>query len=157
MKKSFLIGLVCISTTSFAQGRLSTHEFSINGFRNPSVGLEYRYTSVSIHIGFYPTIVSTDNNGQNETTSFIRAGISLWFLPIGDRVNPSSFYASLSFVRGLNKKYEGDNGLLADAGFRWMAWEGLNLRLGAALLASPGHKPKINPTPGISYSFFWPN
>lgn len=155
MKKSLLIGLICISSASFAQNRFSAHEFSINGFRNPSMGLEYRSMSISLHVGFYPTIVSQDDNGKNETTSFIRAGVSLWFLPVGDRINPSSFYASLSFVRGLNKKYEGDSGLLTDVGFRWMAWEGLNLRIGAALLASPGHEPKVNPTPGISYSLFW--
>lgn len=155
MKKLFLFILICFSNTLFSQTQLSEREFSINGFRNPSLGLEYRYAEFSVHIGFYPTIISKDANGVNETTSFARAGVSVWFLPVGIAVNPSSFYASLSLVRGLNKGYEADNGLLIDTGFRWMAWEGLNLRIGAALLASSGHKPRLNPTPGISYSFFF--
>lgn len=47
------------------------------------------------------------------------------------------------------------NGAMAEVGFRWMVWQGLNFRIGVAALASPGLDLKINPTPGISYSFAW--
>ena len=42
-----------------------------------------------------------------------------------------------------------------EAGFRWMVWKGLNLRIGAIGVAAKGHDLKINPTPGISYSIFF--
>jgi hypothetical protein len=35
-----------------------------------------------------------------------------------------------------------------------MVWKGLNLRIGAIAVAASGESLKINPTPGISYSFF---
>jgi hypothetical protein len=36
-----------------------------------------------------------------------------------------------------------------------MVWRGLNLRIGAIALIADGKDLKINPTPGISYSFFF--
>ncbi|MGA0555205.1 hypothetical protein ACO2Q8_01030 [Larkinella sp. VNQ87] len=155
MKPVLLFLLLISGTATHAQGRFSDHELSINAFRNPSIGLEYRFRQLSVHAGYYPTIVSQNRDGVNETTSFFRTGLTLWFLPIGRKPNPSSFYTSLSYVRGLDRSYRNDNGLLADAGFRWMVWKGLNLRLGGAVLMSPNHDVKVNPTPGLSYSFFF--
>lgn len=129
--------------------RFAPHEISLNGFRNPSIGLEYRYHRVSVHGGYYPT-----NFTSGRTTSFLKAGATLWFLPVGHRSNPSSFYLSGSYVRGLDREYTDKNGAALDLGFRWMAWRGLNLRLGVLALQAPGQSLKINPTPGISYSFF---
>ena len=40
-----------------------------------------------------------------------------------------------------------------ESGFRWMIWKGLNFRIGAIAVAAEGQDLKINPTPGISYSF----
>ena len=37
----------------------------------------------------------------------------------------------------------------------WMIWKGLNLRIGAIAMLAEGHDVEINPTPGISYSFFF--
>lgn len=149
MKKSILFGLLLLTGTTFAQ-RLPRHEISLNAFRNPSIGLEYRHRHVSVHAGYYPT-----NFTPNVTTSFLRTGLTYWFLPVGQRENPSSFYASASYVRGLDRDYKGDNGAMGEAGFRWFVWKGLNLRIGAAVLASPGKTLKLNPTPGISYSIHW--
>lgn len=151
MKKSIWFGLLLIASPMFAQ-RFPRNEISINAFRNPSIGLEYRRSHVSVHGGYYPTIVSQDIAGKNVTTSFIRTGITYWFLPVGRRENPSSFYASASYIRGIDRDYEGNNGAIAEVGFRWFVWQGLNLRIGTALLASPGKNLKLNPTPGISYS-----
>jgi hypothetical protein len=155
MKQVILFLLFSTVSSAYAQRSFSKNELSINAFRNPSVGLEYRHRQISVHAGYYPTIVSQNSTGENQTTSFVRAGVSLWFLPLGRKENPSSFYTSLSYVRGLDRTYQNDNGLMVDAGFRWMIWKGLNVRIGAALLAAPNHSVKINPTPGLSYSFFF--
>lgn len=129
--------------------RFAPREISVNGFRNPSIGLEYRYQHVSVHAGYYPT-----NFTSGRTTSFLKTGLTLWFLPVGQQANPSSFYASGSYVRGLDRQYEAKNGFAVDLGFRWMVWKGLNVRLGVIGLKAPGRDLEINPTPGLSYSFF---
>jgi hypothetical protein len=161
MKTLILVTLFTfVSACTFAQASkekipFSTHEISLNGFRNPSIGLEYRYKRFSIHAGYYPTIISKNESGQSETTSFIRTGVSYWFLPVySTRHAPSSFYVSASYVRGLDQEWRGKNGVLSEVGFKWVVWKGLNLRFGVAMLAGPGQKVKVNPTPGISYSIF---
>lgn len=147
----FMVALMTIvSATAFSQSRFSKGELSINGFRNPSIGLEYRYHNVSIHGGYYLT-----NFESGVTTRFIKAGLTGWFLPVGKRENPSSFYAGASYLRGINRDYEDQNAFAVEAGFRWMVWKGLNLRIGAIALMAKDQDVKINPTPGISYSFFF--
>ncbi len=145
---SWLVGLLLTSPGLLAQHRFPKHELSINGFRAPSIGLEYRHQAFSVHGGYYLT-----NLSPNLTTRFVKAGVTGWFLPVGRQPNPSSFYASVSYLRGLNRDYEARNAASAELGFRWMVWRGLNLRIGAIALASAGQGVKINPTPGISYSF----
>lgn len=149
MKHLILSALVLLTSAAFAQNTLrSTQELSVNGFRNPSVGLEYRYHQVSVHAGYYPTAFESGVN-----TNFIRAGVTAWVLPVGKKEIPSSFYVSGSYLRGLSRDYENENAFIADAGFRWMIWKGLNFRIGAAMLVAEGHTPKLNPTPGIGYAF----
>jgi hypothetical protein len=126
----------------------SAQELSVNAFRNPSIGAEYRFRHVSAHAGYYPT-----NFESGVTTTFVRAGVSVWFLARGDKAVPSAFYVSGSYLRGLSRDYEAQNGVIADVGYRWMVWRGLNLRLGAAMLLAKGHEPRFNPTPGIGYAF----
>lgn len=144
------VALVLFTTPSFGQSRFSKNELSINGFRAPSIGLEFRHRAVSVHAGYHVT-----NFTPNTTTQFLKTGLTGYFLPIGRRENPSSFYASVSYLRGLNRDYENQNAASAEVGFRWMVWRGLNLRLGVIALAAEGKDVKINPTPGISYSFFF--
>lgn len=155
MKKSkkiifaFLVVIASVQS-SIAQDRLSKRELSINGFRNPSVGVEYRISHVSAHVGYYPTAFES-----GVTTNFMKAGFTYWFLPVGKKENPSSFYSTLAYARGLSKDYKDKNAAIGEVGFRWMAWKGLNLRIGAAALTAKGESLKVNPTPGISYSFFF--
>lgn len=149
MKTLLTLTLLVSAVSGFAQ-QFSRNEISINGFRNPSIGLEYRRHHVSIHAGYYVT-----NFAPNVTTQFAKTGLTYWFLPVGQRENSSSFYTSVSYLRGLNREYERQNAASAEVGFRWMVWRGLNLRLGILALASNGKDLKINPTPGISYSFYW--
>jgi hypothetical protein len=146
----FVFLLLIVSKGTFAQDRLEGRELSINMFRNPSVGLEFRRNHLSVHAGYYPT-----NFESGVTTSFIRTGATYWFLPFSRKEKPSSFYTSLSYLRGLDRDYEDRNAMIAEAGVRWMIVKGLNLRLGVATLYSPGRKVQVNPTPGISYSFFF--
>ena len=148
--KKLMILLLVLSLTNhlFAQRRFSKHEISINGFRNPSIGAEYRFRQISVHAGYYPT-----NFKSGTTTEFIKTGITLWFLPVGNKENPSSFYGSLSYAKGKTKEYKGLDAGIAELGFRWMIYKGLNLRLGVAALAAKNQSVKINPTPGLSYSF----
>ena len=150
MKHSILALLLLVSATAFAQSRFSKNELSINGFRNPSIGLEYRHRQVSVHAGYYITALEA-----GITTKFLKAGATAWFLPIGKRENPSSFYAGASYLRGINLDYNKENALGLEAGFRWMVWKGINIRIGAIALVAKGHDVQINPTPGISYSFFF--
>lgn len=149
MRQILLVVLLLISGSTLAQ-RFPRNEISINAFRNPSIGLEYRRSHVSVHAGYYVTAFT-----PGVTTRFAKTGLTYWFLPVGQRENPSSFYASVSYLRGMNLDYEKQNSVAAEVGFRWMVWRGLNLRLGVIALTSSGKDLKINPTPGISYSFHW--
>jgi hypothetical protein len=141
--------LLLASATMSGQSKFSKNEISVNGFRNPSVGLEFRHNQLSYHAGYYPT-----NFKSGETTSFVKVGVTSWFLPVGTKQNPSSFYAGAAYLRGFDRDYENKNALGLEAGFRWMTYKGLNLRIGAIGVIAPGQSVKINPTPGISYSFF---
>lgn len=151
MKKlTVLLLIVIASGDAYSQSKFSKQELSINGFRNPSIGAEYRYKRISVHAGYYPT-----NFESGVTTEFIKTGLTYWFLPVGKKENPSSFYGSLSYARGTSREYKDKNAGVAEIGFRWMVYKGINLRLGVAALAAEGKDLKINPTPGISYSFFF--
>lgn len=127
-------------------------ELNINLFRNPSIGLEYRLGPLSVHAGAYPTVISQNAAGENETSWFLRAGMSAYFLGHSFyRQRESEFYVSASYMRDLNLDHE--NGAAFEAGYRWMVWNGLNLRLGVAVLLEPGRQVQVNPTPGIGWSF----
>lgn len=139
--------LMFLATKMFSQSRFPENQISINGFRNPSIGLEYHRHQISFHAGYYITALKS-----GITTKFVKIGVSAWFLPLGKKEQPSSFYASLSYLRGLNLDYKNENALGFETGFRWMIWKGLNLRMGAIALMADGHSVKINPTPGLSYS-----
>ncbi|MFN8343692.1 MAG: hypothetical protein U0X91_01735 [Spirosomataceae bacterium] len=149
MKTSFITLFLMVSGIAFSQSRFSKNEISLNGFRNPSIGIEYRRHQLSFHAGYYITALQA-----GVTTKFLKTGITAWFLPLGKKENPSSFYAGASYLRGINLEYNKENALGLEAGFRWMVWKGLNLRIGGIALVAKGHDVRINPTPGISYSFF---
>jgi hypothetical protein len=137
--------------TSLASARRPPQELNINLFRNPSIGIEYRLGDLALHAGMYPTIISKNAAGDNETSWFLRAGLTCFFL--GHAFNgqrPSELYVSGSYLRGFNLGR--GNAALVDVGYRWMVWRGLNVRLGVAVLAERGHDIKVNPTPGIGWS-----
>lgn len=146
----FLVFAAFFTTGVIAQSRFSSKEIGINGFRNPSVGVEYRVRQVSVHAGYYPTAFKSGEN-----TNFMKVGVTGWFLPTGRKENPSSFFAGIDYLRGYSRDYKNKNAIGVEAGFRWMVWKGLSLRIGAIAVAGGGQSLKINPTPGIGYSFFF--
>lgn len=147
MKQLIFAAALLVSGTAFSQSKFSQNEISISGFRNPSIGLEYRHQHVSVHAGYYTTAFKS-----GEYTNFVKAGLTYWFLPVDKKEIPSSFYAGASYMRGLTRDYKDKNAVAMEAGFRWMIWKGLNVRIGAIAVAAKGQDIKINPTPGISYS-----
>lgn len=148
--KLFFPGFLLLLTAAgaFAQDRFTGKDISLNGFRNPSIGAEFRYNHVSVHAGYYLT-----NFTSNTTTRFVKAGLTYWMFPVDKKEIPSSFYAGASYLRGLDRDYKDKNAVAAEAGFRWMIWKGLNFRIGVIALAAEGQTLKVNPTPGISYTF----
>lgn len=146
----FTVVLLSLMSNMNGQSRFSNQEFSINGFRNPSIGVEYRYHQMSVHAGYYTTAFKS-----GEYTNFYKTGVTYYYMPVGKKENPSSFYSSLSYAKGINGDYKDKDAAIAEVGFRWMVWKGLNLRLGVAALSAHGESVKVNPTPGISYSFFF--
>lgn len=149
MKKNLLLAsMLVLTSVAFAQDKFPKNTLSINAFRNPSIGLEYQRKQVSVHAGYYITAFES-----GVTTKFLKAGLTYWFLPIGKKEIPSSFYAGASYLRGINLDYKNENAAAMEVGFRWMVWKGLNLRIGAIGVAAKGHDLKINPTPSINYSF----
>ncbi|HLG40300.1 MAG TPA: hypothetical protein VI461_11560 [Chitinophagaceae bacterium] len=143
----FSLLFIGITGAAFTQSKFSKNELSINGFRNPSIGLEYRHQHVSVHAGYYITAFKS-----GEYTNFVKAGVTYWFLPVDKKEIPSSFYGGASYLRGLTRDYKNKNAMAVETGFRWMVWKGLNFRIGAIVLLAEGQDLKINPTPGISYS-----
>jgi len=149
MKHVIFSALLLISAgIAFSQSKFPRNEISINAFRNPSIGLEYHHRQVSVHAGYYTTAFKS-----GEYTNFIKTGLTYWFLPVDKKEIPSSFYAGASYLRGLTRNYKNKNAGGIEAGFRWMIWKGLNFRIGAIAVAAKGEDVKINPTPGLSYSF----
>lgn len=148
MQKIYLLALLLAASGAvIGQGKFPKQQLSINGFRNPSIGLEYQRGHASVHAGYYVT-----NFTSGVTTAFVKAGATYWFAPVDDKPMPSSFYAGASWLRGLTRAYKDKNAVALETGFRWYAWKGLNFRLGVIALAASGETLKLNPTPAISYS-----
>jgi hypothetical protein len=136
------------------------HELMFNGFRAPSIGLEYRIGVISVHLGAYPTVINEGQSLGDTTAWFGKAGVSLWFLPVQLLGNErSSFYGGASFLND----FEGDgwgHGAQLEAGFRLVAYEGFFVRLGASALYAPGRSCstddcdtlKVRPNPGIGWA-----
>jgi hypothetical protein len=135
-------------TTSLQPDFADTRELMVHAFRAPSIGLEYRAGHFGVHAGAYTSALNT----AGQATWFFKAGVTGYFLPMRlTSERHSSFYASASFLRGVQTGWS--NGFMPEAGFRWAAWKGIDLRLGVAVLLAPGRQVYVNPTPGISWSF----
>ncbi|MCZ8154690.1 MAG: hypothetical protein O9264_01115 [Leptospira sp.] len=149
-----LIGCLCLQTPIFSSPSFSKEEYTINFFRAPSIGGEYRKDQFSIHGGYYVT-----NFEPDITTKFYKLGVGYWFFPtklaFSSSDQPSSFYTYLSYGKGINLDYKNKDTIMYEVGYRFMIWEGLSFRLGVIALGAEGESTKVNPTPGISYSIFF--
>lgn len=135
-------------------------ELIVNGFRAPSMGLEYRVGRLSIHAGAYPTVIN-EGEALSETTAwFAKAGMSVWFLPVHVLGNErSAFYAGASYLNDFGRDGWGHTAQV-EAGFRFVVYEGFFLRLGASALYSPGRScatddcetVKVRPNPGLGWA-----
>lgn len=143
---TFLLVMLSVAA-AFSQSKFQNNELSVNGFRNPSIGAEYRIGQYSAHAGYYTTAFK-----KGEYTNFVKVGYTFWFFPNGKGELPSAFYTGSSYMRGLNRDYKSKDALGVEIGYRWMVWKGLNLRIGAIGVAAKDMSFKVNPTPGISYS-----
>jgi hypothetical protein len=135
------------STMGDAQPFAAGREIMVHGFRAPSIGVEYRHGFVGLHAGAYTSVLDT----AGRATWFFKAGATAYFLPVrltSERF--SSLYVSASWLHGTGAEW--GNAFMPEAGFRWAVWKGIDLRLGAAVLLSPGKRVYVNPTPGISWS-----
>jgi hypothetical protein len=60
----------------FAKTAKPLQEISINGFRNPSIGMEFRRDNFSVQAGFYITALKA-----GQTWKFSKTGFCLWLQP----------------------------------------------------------------------------
>jgi hypothetical protein len=154
LRVTVLLGALGVAGTARAEEPPGTtdHELLLHGWRSPSIGVEYRRGFLGVHAGAYPTVISHDARGGTETTWFAKAGLTGYFLPLRlTSERASTVFVSIAYLRGLNRGW--DDALFLETGFRWAVWKGLDLRLGAGLLLAPGQSPRVNPTPGVSWSF----
>jgi hypothetical protein len=138
---------------------LPRREIIVNGFRAPSTGIELRDGWLGFHLGLYPTTIDTNADGAPRTTFFLKVGVLAYPLQFDTGSGrPSSPYVGLSLVQGLNNDWDvtraagAGSGGLAEIGFRWAAYRGLDLRLGVALLVGFDGRIQVNPTPGIGWA-----
>jgi hypothetical protein len=134
-------------------------ELIVHGFRAPSTGVELRQGVLGFHVGLYPTTIDHASNGDSRTTWFLKTGLTAYFLGFDTGSGrDSSPYVGLSLVQGLGNDWDVSRstktgaGGIVEAGFRWAVYEGLDLRLGASVLAGFDGRIRVNPTPGIGWS-----
>lgn len=133
-------------------------ELMLHGFRAPSMGVELREDWIGFHVGFYPTILDTGADGKGRTTWFAKTGVTFypWQFDAGSG-RPSGIYLGLALVQGLDNDWDASksattgSGGFFDAGFRWAAFKGFDLRIGAGALVGFDGRVEVNFTPGFSW------
>jgi hypothetical protein len=134
-------------------------QFSVHAFRSPSIGVELRDGFFALHVGAFPLIVDSTPEGGTRTTWFLKTGLTAYFLryDLGSG-RPSSLFASVSLVQGLNNDWNvgtsitRGTGVHAELGVVWAAWRGLDVRLGVGALVGFDGRFNVHPTPGFSWS-----
>jgi hypothetical protein len=119
--------------------------FSVNLFRAPSTGVDYRFVShASAHVGLYPTVLSLQ--GEREQINFIRVGGTYWLRPAA-----SGFYFSTGVAWSLERHLWGHS-LANEVGYHQQLGARWGARLGANLLtAVEGMRSRLNPTIGLTF------
>lgn len=109
-------------------------------FRSPATGVELRSGHMSLHAGFYPTILS--RNDVRTNVNFIRVGGSYYLNESG-----SSPYVTPSIVISLDREWK--HGALTELGYRAKIYRRLNARLGVGVLTTTDGEVRVNPTVGM--------
>ncbi len=134
-------------------------QLTVHGFRSPSIGVELREGFFAFHVGMFPLIVDSNEAGESRTTWFLKLGATAYFLrfDLGSG-RPSSLFASLSFLQGVNNGWDVSrsivhgSGVHGELGVVWAAWRGLDVRLGIGVLVGFDGRVNVHPTPGLSWS-----
>lgn len=130
------------SPSATRDGQAVPQRLTLNLFRNPSIGAEYRTGNLAFHLGAYTTIISQNEQGESVATWFVKAGATYWATEF--------YYVSASYLYGLNNDWQNRSGVMVDTGLQATVLERVHFRLGVAALFSQGHSPRLNPTPGVS-------
>jgi hypothetical protein len=145
---SRLLLLAVAATAPALSGQETAPEFdgrrvSVNIFRSPSTGLDYRVADhASVHAGHYPTVLSIE--GDRENVNFVRLGGTFW-LSTG-----SGPYLSTGVAFSLERDVW-DHSFANEAGYHQRLGSRLSARLGAILLTTTDLKrSRLNPTIGLS-------
>jgi hypothetical protein len=142
---------VLLLTATLAASALSAQEvpefegqrLSVNIFRAPSTGLDYRFSDhASVHAGHYPTVLSI--NGDNTNVNFVRLGGTFW-LSTG-----SGPYLSTGVAFSMEPSVW-DHSIANEAGYHQRLGSRVSARLGAILLSTTDfERTRLNPTIGLS-------
>lgn len=156
MRFALITLLLLVASSALAR---PDREIMVHGFRAPSTGVELRQGVLGFHIGLYPTTIDEGSDGEPRTTWFIKTGLTAYFLGFdAGSGRDSSPYVGLSLVQGLGNAWDVSRsattgaGGIVEAGFRWAAYEGLDLRLGGSVLVGFDGRVLVRPTPGIGWS-----
>jgi hypothetical protein len=119
-------------------------KLSVNIFRAPSTGLDYRLSNhASVHAGFYPTVLEIQDDREN--VNFIRVGGTFW-LSTG-----SGPYVSTGVALSLERD-AWEHSFANEAGYQQHLGSRLSIRLGAILLTTTDlQASRLNPTIGLSF------
>jgi hypothetical protein len=136
----------------------ATREVILHGFRAPSMGVELREDWIGFHVGVYPTILDKGADGKGRTTWFAKTGVTFYpfQLDLGSG-RPSGLYVGIALMQGLGNAWDASKsatsgaGGFFDLGFRWAAFKGFDLRLGAGALVGFDGRTAFNFTPGFSW------
>lgn len=114
----------------------------ITFFRSPATGLEYRWGRLSLHTGYYPTILKADGQATGENTNFVRAGATYYL-----RSARWTLFVSPAVLISLDDDW--DNGLLTEVGLRVPVFNRTSFRVGVGVLRTFDGVTRVNPTVGF--------
>jgi hypothetical protein len=117
-------------------------EVRLTVFRNPATGIEVKQARLAVFVGFYPTILRLNPEEPQKTTTWMRAGVTVYAQPTGPTV-----YATLSGMWSLQSGWR--HGLLTELGARAPMGDRVAGRLGAAVLTTFDGRVRLNPTVGL--------
>ncbi|MBC8135898.1 MAG: DUF4386 domain-containing protein [Fibrella sp.] len=151
---ALLLGTVSVANAQETQTARPESTLYVHAFRSPLIGLEYRRSDFGIYAGRYTTIISRNSEGDSEDTWFNKIGVTYYFGTPFVKQNRSRLesFVSVAYMRGTANSWRDKNAGFIDTGVRYNLGRGFEARIGTGVLFGEGHSPRVNPTPGISYS-----